>query len=359
MGSMGLPPTSSFSRSGSNSRRQMDRSVSPLPNRTRVDMDPLVDTLTDDAVDVDKKREAVATIRSSLKNNPENKARLLAAGGIDALIALLPSSDPATVEHAVTSLLNMSLTEGVEPLITSAGGIEAIVPVLGTGSPAARENAAAALFSLSGPMENKVKVRDAGAIPFLISLLQTGSLRGKKDASLALFNLSLESSCVRDIIAAGTVKVLVQLLTDAEPGMEDKVMAVIANLCKSAEGRQSVHTEGGIAAMVDVIDGGSSRAKEDAAVALHLLATNSEASFQLLLEEGAMPALVKLAQSGSGRGKAKAKALLDLLRGYASANSQSFRHSGSFNGSYSQTFDKRPPMQAGEIRDRGLTGELR
>ncbi|CAI5491331.1 unnamed protein product [Closterium sp. Naga37s-1] len=87
--------------------------------------------------------------------------------------------------------------------------------------------------------------------------------------------------------------------------MEDKVMAVIANLCKSAEGRQSVHTEGGIAAMVDVIDGGSSRAKEDAAVALHLLATNSEASFQLLLEEGAMPALVKLAQSGSGRGKAK------------------------------------------------------
>ena len=268
-------------------------------------MEPLVSTLRDGDAEVEKLREAVANIRMAVKNNPENKARLLAAGGIDALVKTLKSKDTATVEHAVTALLNLSLTEGVEPLITTAGGIEGIVNVLQMGSSVARENAAAALFSLSGPIDNKIRVKDAGAIPALVGLLTSGSLRGKKDAALALFNLSLEELCIAPIIQANTVKVLVGLLGESEPGMEDKVMAVIANLCKFQEGRQAVHKEGGIAAMVDVIDGGSARAKEDAAVSLHLLATSSQASFQLILEEGAMPALVKLGQSGTSRAKAK------------------------------------------------------
>lgn len=347
----------SMGRAGS-SRRLLERTQSPKPSRTNVgpsvDMEPLVAALSLKNGRLESVREAAATIRSALKNNAENKARLLAAGGIDSLVELLSCGDVSTIEHAVTALLNMSLTEGVEPLITAAGGIEAISRVLKTGSGVAKENAAAALFTLSGPSENKIKVNRAGAIPPLVDLLKTGSLRGKKDAALALFNLTLEPECIREIITAGTVEVMVGLLTDAEQGMEDKLMAVVANLCKHEEGRQAVHKEGGIAAMVDVIDGESSRAKEDAAVSLHLMATHNAASFQLILEEGAMPALVKLAQSGTSRAKAKAKALLELLRGHASQNSGTFRYSG-----YSQTFEKAPPTTTGELRERSLTGLLR
>jgi len=52
-------------------------------------MEPLVEALGE-RTQV-KVREAAAAIRSSLKNNPENKARLLAAGGIDSLIERLGS----------------------------------------------------------------------------------------------------------------------------------------------------------------------------------------------------------------------------------------------------------------------------
>jgi len=111
-------------------------------------------------------------------------------------------------------------------------------------SDTARENAAAAL-TLSGPPETS-EVQEAGALPPLLDLLKGGSLRGKKDSALALFNLSLEEKCVEELVAQGSVPVLVSLLGTAEadmPGMEDKVMAVIANLCKFArEGRRSMGT---------------------------------------------------------------------------------------------------------------------
>ncbi|CAI5498419.1 unnamed protein product [Closterium sp. Naga37s-1] len=342
-------------------RRALARTQSPKPSRTTggpgVDMEPLVLALGDS--DVERAREAASAIRSSLKNNPDNKARLLAAGGVDALIRLLKSRDTSCVDHAVTALLNLSLTDGVEPLVTAAGGIEGIVGVLNSGSNVARENAAAALFTLSGPADNKLRVKDAGAVPGLVSLLRTGSLRGKKDAALALFNLSLEDSCIGEIIDAGTVRVLMGLLRgDADAGMEDKVMAVVANLCKFSEGRHAVHKEGGIHALLGVIESGSARAKEDAAVSLHLLAAHNAASFQAIADEDCSPALSKLAQSGTTRAKSKAKALMDLVR---SGSGSGFKYGGSF----SQPFDKSPPAVTGELSHRrrreggGIVGRVR
>ena len=271
-------------------------------------MEPLLEALND-RDHPDRVRDAAATIRGSLKNNPENKARLLAAGGIDILVELLQYNDSTTVEHAVTALLNMALTDGVEPLITAAGGIEAISAVLRQGSLVARENAAAAVFVMSGPSDNKAMVRDAGAIEPLVSLLSQAGLRGRKDAALALFNLSLDESCVDSIVDAGAVHALLKVLRDPNMhrGMDDKAMAVIANLCKFDVGRQAVQDARGIPVLLAVVEWGSSRAKEDAAVSMYLLALHSVNAFQMILEEDAVPALTALSKSGTSRAKAKVR----------------------------------------------------
>jgi len=189
----------------------------------------------------------------------------VAAGGIEGLLSLLspiPSRDPACIEHALASLLTISLTDGADTLITQNNGLEAIVHVLQTGSASARETAAAAIFTLSHyPGRQGPRAARRGHTP-LKDLLQSGSLRGK-DSCLALFNLTLDEKCAQEIVDYGTPGVLLGLLaTETDPGLEDKAVAVIANLAKYPEGRQAVvEYEGAIGTLLQIMDGGSSRSK--------------------------------------------------------------------------------------------------
>lgn len=109
------------------------------------------------------------------------------------------------------------------------------------------------------------------------------------------------------------MKYLVELL-DPSSGMVDKSVALLANLSTISEGRSAIAREGGIPLIVEIVDSGSNRGKENAASVLLQMCLNSNRFCNLVLQEGAIPPLVALSQSGTPRAKEKAQQLLTHFR---------------------------------------------
>ncbi|KAJ1703802.1 hypothetical protein LUZ63_003581 [Rhynchospora breviuscula] len=262
----------------------------------------LIEDLKSDSVDI--QRAAAMELRLLAKHNMENRIVIANCGAIAPLVGLLHSADLGTQEHAVTALLNLSINDNNKIAIASAEAIEPLIHVLQTGNPEAKENSAATLFSLSVIEENKVRIGRSGAIAPLVELLGNGTPRGKKDAATALFNLSIFHENKARIVQAGAVRHLVDLM-DPAAGMVDKAVAVLANLATIPEGRNAIGQNDGIPLLVEVVELGSARGKENAAAALLHLCTNSNRFCSQVLQEGAVPPLVALSQSGTPRAKEK------------------------------------------------------
>ncbi|KAL5860049.1 hypothetical protein ACOSQ4_001345 [Xanthoceras sorbifolium] len=256
---------------------------------------------------------AAAELRLLAKHNMENRIIIGHCGAIPPLLSLLYSEAQLTQEHAVTALLNLSINEDNKALIAGGGAIEPLIFVLKSGSDGAKENSAAALFSLSVLEEYKAKIGRSGAVKALVDLLGSGTLRGKKDAATALFNLSIFHENKARIVQAGAVKHLVDLM-DPNNGMVDKAVALLANLSTIGEGRLAIAREGGILSLVEVVESGSQRGKENAASILLQMCLHSTKFCNLVLQEGAVPPLVALSQSGTPRAKEKAQQLLSHFR---------------------------------------------
>ncbi|XP_020210361.1 U-box domain-containing protein 4 [Cajanus cajan] len=306
------------------SERLVPRIVSSPANEARADLSGietqvrnLVESLR--SSDVDTQREATAELRLLAKHNMDNRIAIANCGAINLLVDLLRSTDATIQENAVTALLNLSINDNNKTAIANAGAIEPLIHVLETGSPEAKENSAATLFSLSVIEENKIFIGRSGAIGPLVDLLGNGTPRGKKDAATALFNLSIFHENKGRIVQAGAVRHLVELM-DPAAGMVDKAVAVLANLATIPEGRSAIGQEGGIPVLVEVVELGSARGKENAAAALLHLCLHSSRFLSMVLQHGAVPPLVALSQSGTPRAKEKAQALLNQFRSQRHGN---------------------------------------
>lgn len=247
---------------------------------------------------------AASELRFLAKHNMDNRVIIGNCGAVAPLISLLHSSVKPTQEHAVTALLNLSINEKIKALIAEGGALEPLIHVLRTGNAGAKENAAACLFSLSVLEEYRTKIGRSDAVKALVELLGSGTVRGKKDAATALFNLSILHENKARIVQAGAVKYLVELL-DPEKDMVDKAVALLANLSTITEGCSAIAREGGIPLLVEIVEIGSQRGKENAASILLQLCINSPKYCRFVLQEGAVPPLVALSQSGTPRAKEK------------------------------------------------------
>lgn len=247
---------------------------------------------------------AASELRRLTKHNMENRVLIAKCGAITPLLALLTSKVKKVQENAVTALLNLSINNSNKIEIAEAGAIEPLIHVLKYGSTEAQENSAATLFSLSVLEEYKAKIGCSDAVKALVNLLCSGTLRGKKDAATALFNLSIFHENKARIVQAGAVKYLRELM-DPSTGMVDKSVALLANLSTIPEGRTAIEREDGIPLLVETVESGTARGKENAASALFQMCINSPKYCSLVLQEGAVPPLVALSQFGTPRAKEK------------------------------------------------------
>ncbi|XP_076937002.1 U-box domain-containing protein 14-like [Bidens hawaiensis] len=282
-----------------------------------------IDSLSSNSVAV--KRSAAAKLRLLAKNRSENRALIGESGAVPALLPLLGCADPWTQENAVTALLNLSLLDENKPLIAGAGAVKSLIYVLKTGTEVSKQNAACALLNLAMIDENKVSIGACGAIPPLVSLLINGSNRGKKDALTTLYKLCSMKANKKRAVTAGVVKPLVELVVAAgeaseeqgAAGMAEKALVVLSSMAGVEEGKTAIVEEGGIPALVEVIeDGATVKGKEFSMVTLLQLCegVNGVRNRGLLVGEGVIPPLVALSQTGTARAKHMAERLLGYMR---------------------------------------------
>ncbi|KAG5611070.1 hypothetical protein H5410_022351 [Solanum commersonii] len=81
--------------------------------------------------------------------------------------------------------------------------------------------------------------------------------------------------------------------------MVDTVEKEIEGISTIHEGRKAIDQEGGIPVLVEVVELGSARGKENAATTLLQLCTNNSRFCNMVLQEGVVPPLVVLSQSGT------------------------------------------------------------
>ncbi|XP_052149516.1 U-box domain-containing protein 4-like [Oryza glaberrima] len=292
----------------------------PLPCATDGAIAALVEELESPASSLDDLRRAAMELRLLAKHSPDNRLRIVAAGALPPLVALLSRPDPLLQEHGVTALLNLSLRKDNRGAVVDAGAVGPLVRALrSAASPAARENAACALLRLAQlDGSAAAAIGRAGAVPVLVSLLESGGARGKKDAATALYALcsgAPEENGPR-AVEAGAVRALLELMGEPERGMVEKAAYVLHALVGTAEGRAAAVAEGGVPVLVEMVEGGTPRHKEMATLCLLHVCEDSAAYRTMVAREGAIPPLVALSHSSDARPKLRAKAevLVGLLR---------------------------------------------
>ncbi|CAI5955113.1 unnamed protein product [Closterium sp. NIES-64] len=289
-----------------------------------------------------QRRRAAEEVRHLVRDSRGNRAAVVAAAGgraIPALLSLFSCGDPDTVEHAVTAILNLSLSSSTHSHLITHGAVPRLVTIVTAGnrdtgmnagaadpdmppslsprsvSRTARENAAAALFAISASSEaNKILVGSTpGAVTGLVAMLAVSSsssgspnsIRSRKDAALTLFNLSLAEKNRAAIISAGAVPLLVEMLQEYGSGLEEKATAVLVNLGKTGRlGRAAIRAAGGIPLLVEAMECGSERGKEDAVAALLMLAEDPALRDEIAAE-GVLPTLGALQRCGTPRARVK------------------------------------------------------
>ncbi|WOL17277.1 hypothetical protein Cni_G26066 [Canna indica] len=253
------------------------------------------------SIHLDMQREAVKETRMLSKENPDYRVAIAKHGGIPMLVSLLSYPDSKIQEHAITTLLNLSIDEANKQVIAKEGTIPAIIEILKNGTMEAKGNSAAALFSLSMLEENKDMIGDMNGIPPLVDLLQKGTIRGKKDTITALFNLVLNHRNKGRAIDSGIVAPLFRVLGDKNLGMVDEALSIFLLLAAHPDGRTAIGQSSVVQTLVQLTKEGTPKNKECALSVLLELGSHDSSLVSVALQFGAHEHICEVERSGTDR----------------------------------------------------------
>ncbi|EPS66357.1 hypothetical protein M569_08420, partial [Genlisea aurea] len=236
------------------------------------------------------------------------------------LVSMLHGSFPlAAREAALLALLNLAARHQRNKIRTvKAGAVPPLVQLLKYQDGNMRELAAAAILSLSSDESNKPVIVASGAAILLVHILNSGSVQGRVDAVTALYNLSTASGEPKLVIDSKAVPPLIELLKDCKKYSKfaEKTTFLLEIFSSHEEGRNAiVNADGGILALVETVEDGSSVSMCHAVGALLSLCQSSRDRYRdLILNEGAIPGLLRLTAEGTPVSRNRARTLLDMLR---------------------------------------------
>lgn len=223
--------------------------------------------------------------------NSSNQAAIVQAGGIPALVALLPSSCDSLASAAAQALWQLAGCLAVQQAIHAAGGTPLLVRLLGgTRGGEAQEAAAAALANMmcASPAEEPglgvaaevaAGAAAAGAFPALVQLLGSGSAGVQQAAAEAVWNLTtcLSDDAAHAAAAARAVPGLVRLLASSSAVLQERGAGALGSLAAyaaSAGSVQAVIDAGGLHGLVRLLGGAAGQqAQRTAAIALGRMAS--------------------------------------------------------------------------------------
>lgn len=266
--------------------------------------------------DLSSKIEAAKQIRRLSKTSQRNRRHFSSA--IPQLVDMLRSDLVESTQSALLALLNLAVKdENNKTSIVDAGALEPIIGFLHSESNM-QEHATATLLTLSAASVNKPAIVASGVIPFLADILRHGSPQAKVDALMALYNLSTHPDYCKLIIRAEPVPSIVNLLKTCKKSskLAEKCSALIESLVEFEEARTALTSEeGGVLAIVEVLESGSLQSREHALGTLLTMCQIDRSRYrEPILKEGVIPGLLELTVLGSQRSQFKAQTLLRLLR---------------------------------------------
>lgn len=202
--------------------------------------------------------------------------------------------------------------------IVNAGALEPIISFLQLESSTLQEHSTAALLTLSASSVNKHIIGDSGAIPLLVDILRYGSSQAKADAVMTLYNLSTQANLLTLIFDAKPIPPIVNLLKTCKKSSKtaEKGTALIEALVGFDEGKIALTSEeGGVLAVVEVLESGSLQSREHAVGTLLTMCQSDRCKYrEPILKEGVIPGLLELTVQGTPKSRCKAQTLLRLLR---------------------------------------------
>lgn len=203
-------------------------------------------------------------------------------------------------------------------MIVENGGLEPILSFYELGNMNMQEHATALLATLSASSAKRLAIGASGAIPFLVSVLDQGTPQAKMDAVMALTNLSSEKHNLAIILQSQPVAYLVNILKTSKKTskISERCSAVLESLVGFEEGRVSLTSvEGGVLAVVEVLERGSPQNREHAVGTLLAMCQSDRCRYRgPILKEGVIPGLLELTVQGTPNAQTKAHTLLRLLR---------------------------------------------
>ncbi|KAL2241445.1 U-box domain-containing protein 4-like [Sesamum indicum] len=267
--------------------------------------------------DLSLRVQAAKEIRRLTKTSQRYRRYFSAAVG--PLVDMLSYQSAEANEAALAALLNLAVKDETNKIkIIEAGALKPIIGFLQSENLALQEHAAAALITLSASSVNKQVISASGAIPLLVEILGHGSSQAKYDAVMALYNLSTYTDNLGQILETEPIPLLVDLLKSCKRSSKtaEKCTALIESLVGFEEGRMALKSEdGGILAVVEVLEGGSPQSREHAVGALLTMCESDRSRYrEPILMEGVIPGLLELTVQGTPKSQSKAQMLLRLLR---------------------------------------------
>lgn len=196
--------------------------------------------------------------------------------------------------------------------------MEPIIGFLQSENASLQDYATASLLTLSASSVTKPILSSFGVIPLLVDILRRGSSHAKVDSILTLYNLSTYQGNLTLILETEPIPSIISLLKSCKKSSKtaEKCTALIESLMCYEEGRNALTSEeGGIFAIVEVLEIGSLQSREHAVGALLTMCQIDRCKYrELILREGVMPGLLELTVKGTTISQEKSQILLRLLR---------------------------------------------
>ncbi|XP_009403943.2 U-box domain-containing protein 4 [Musa acuminata AAA Group] len=261
--------------------------------------------------------QAAFEIRRLTKTSSRNRRHLSAA--IEPLVLMLRSGSSQSAEAAILGFLNLAVKDERNKIsIVEAGVLKPMIICLASPDADLQGYATAALYTLSASSVNKSRISASGAIPLLIKVLENGSQQAKIDAIATLYNLSTITDNLRTVLSLRPIPPLISFLKTCKKSSKtaEKCCALLGSLVGFDEGRTALTAEeGGVLAVVEILEEGSLQSREHAVGALLTLCESDRSRYkEVILKEGAIPGLLELTVQGTPKSQAKARRLLELLR---------------------------------------------
>nr|XP_043608276.1 U-box domain-containing protein 4 [Erigeron canadensis] len=277
----------------------------------------ILDIIQDNNYNPCSKIEAAKQIRQLTKTSQRCRRQFSAA--IKPLVSMLWSSSYEANEAALLALLNLAVKDETNKIsIVDAGALEPIVNYLQFDDSDLQEHAVATLVTLSASPVKKLAIGASGCIPFLIRIIDRGSPQAKMDAIVALCNLSTEPENLSVILQSNPIPCLVDILKTCKKSskISERCISLVESLVNFDEGRASLTSEeGGILAVVEVLESGSLQSREHAVGTLLTMCQIDRCKYrEPILREGVIPGLLELTVQGTEKSRTKAHTLLRLLR---------------------------------------------